>query len=368
MCKYIYRALFCVILFCINILFAKVVTISGTVTDTILETGNGKDPVLKFVPVEACSVSISAGCTETVLDKYFVKTDKFGFYSLTVELPETCVYKYYLFRINGKTSTQTMTPSGLGIPEDSITTTLKKDLTISHEIPRDSVKTAQYMHYFTLQANNFIHGGDTVTVSHSIRGLSDNPDTLLFKKCIYRILLLTTSKDTVYNADFNSTNLSNIYLPKGWSTDYYHLKVPVPKDLQKINTSFAQDRKLTLELKLYDHDIAYTTPAFLVIDKDIPVSNTTGIHNLKNMRLINSTAVLATKSNKLHLLLTQPGIYSIDLFTIDGRMLQNIVKERYFSAGEHMYDMSSAAGRSSKLLVAKLKGNGITATALVNKL
>lgn len=365
MSTYMYKVLFCFVLFFTNTSLAKMVTITGTVTDTILETGSGKEPVLKIVPIEACSISISAGCTETVLDKYFVKTDKSGCYSLTVNLPEVCVYKFYLFRFDGKTSTQTTVSSAIGIPADSITPVLKRDLNIPHQIPGDSVKTAQYLHRFSMQTNPFIHGGDTVTVKQVIYGLSDNPDTLRFKKCIQKILLLTTSKDTIYNADFNcQDNGSWIQLKKGTYT-YFDFKVPVPKDLQKTNTSFAQDRKLTLELKLYDYDIGYTT-AFQVIDTDIKVDKLTVANYLKKSVVSNPKALLSVEANKLHLLVNQSGIYSIDLFSLDGRSTGHIAKDQYLNAGEHIYTMSKEAENSSRLQIVKLKGNGISASTLMN--
>jgi hypothetical protein len=342
------------------------VTISGTVTDTILETGNGKEPLLKVVPIEACSISISAGCTETVLDKYFVKTDKAGYYSLTVNLPDVCVYKLYLFRFNGKTSTQTTVSSAFGIPADSITPVLKKDLNIPHQIPGDSLKTTQYAHYFGFRANNIIHGGDTVIVSHRIYGLSDNPDTLHFKKCTHRILLLTSSKDTVYKADFNCKDSASwVNLKKGWYTDFT-FNVPVPKDLQKTNASFAMDRKLSLELKLNDHDITYTTPAFVVIDTDINVDNVTTAHSPKQIIVCSPKGVLAVKANQLYLHVSQSGIYSIALFSLDGRSEGYIVKGQYFSAGEHAFTMKKDVKSSSKLQVITLKGNGISANTLIN--
>ena len=88
MSTFICKTLCCFVLLFANGLLAKMVTISGTVTDTVLETGSGKEPVLKIIPIEACSISISAGCTETELDKYFVKTDKSGYYSMMVNLPD----------------------------------------------------------------------------------------------------------------------------------------------------------------------------------------------------------------------------------------------------------------------------------------
>jgi hypothetical protein len=344
------------------------VTISGTVTDTILETGSGKEPVLKILPVEACSIAISAGCTETVLDKYFVKTDKSGFYSLAVNLPDECTYNLYLFDFAGKAGTKTTAPSGLGIAVDSMTSSLKKDLYIPHQIPRDSVKTAQYAHYFDLRTNSTVHGGDTITVTHRIYGLSDNPDTLRYKECSHRILLLTTSGDTVYNDQAECRDGGSwVYLKKGWYTAFT-FKVPVPVDLHKTSASFAQDRKLSLVLKLNDHDISYTTPPFLVIDTDIKMDNMTAIHSINPKVQIDSKSVLSAQSNQLHLFLKQSGIYSIELFSLDGRSIGHIVKDQYISAGEHTFTMYNMDGNSLKLQIAKLKGNGISASTLVNTL
>ncbi|HEX2957866.1 MAG TPA: hypothetical protein VHO70_13605 [Chitinispirillaceae bacterium] len=366
MSTFIYKALCCLILIFTSGSLAKMVTISGTVTDTVLETGSGKEPVLKVIPVEACSISISAGCTETVLDKYFVKTDKSGYYSLTVNLPDECTYPTYLFRIDGKAGSKTITSSVFGIPVDSMKSSLKKDLYVPHQIPWDSVKTTEYAHQFNLITNNVIRGGDTMVVYHKILGLSDNADTLHFNKCKHRILLLTSSNDTVYNSDFNCKDSGSwLHLQKGWSTSY-SFKVPVPVDLQKTNASFVQDRKLTLELKLNDHDITYTTPAFLVIDTDIKIDNGTAVRTLKQSMDNRSKTGFLARSNQLHLVISQPGIYSIALFSLDGRSVGHIVKDQYFSAGEHLFKINNISENSSKLLIAKFKGNGFSASTLIN--
>lgn len=366
MSAYIYKTVIVFVLLFAGWSLAKNVTISGMVTDTVLEIGSGKEPVLKVVPVEACSISISAGCTETVLDKYFVKTDNSGYYSLTVNLPDECTYDSYLFSFDGKTNTKTTASSIFLIKVDSMSSSLKKDLHISHEIPTDSVKKTHYAHYFSIGANNSIHDGDTMDVYHKIRCLSDNADTLHFNKCMHRILLLTSSNDTVYNSDFNCKDSGLwLHMQKEWTMPY-SFKVPVPVDLQKTNASFAKDRKLTLELKLYDHDITYTTPAFLVIDKDIKIENETAIRAFKQSMDNRSKTVFSVRSNRLHVVISQPGIYSMTLFTLDGRSVGHLVRDQYFSAGEHSFAINKLSECSSKLLIAKFKGNGFSASALIN--
>lgn len=361
--NYIYKTVIVFVLLFAGWSLAKNVTISGMVTDTVFEIGSGT--VWKVVPIEACSISISAGCTETVLDKYFVKTDNSGYYSLMVNLPDECTYDSYLFSFDGKTNTKTTASSIFLIKVDSMSSSLKKDLHISYEIPTDSVKTAHYAHYFGFRANNSIHGGDTITVSHKLTGISDNADTLCFKKCQHRILLLTTSKDTVYNKELTCYDKGNcIKLQKGENITYA-FKVPLPVDLHKTNASFAQDRKLTLELQL-NYDITYTTPAFLVIDKDVKIDNVTAIRAFKQSMDNRSKTVLSARSNRLHVVISQPGIYSMTLFTLDGRSVGHLVRDQYFSAGEHSFAINKLSECSSKLLIAKFKGNGFSASALIN--
>ncbi len=368
MSTFICKTLCCFVLLFANGLLAKMVTISGTVTDTVLETGSGKEPVLKIIPIEACSISISAGCTETELDKYFVKTDKSGYYSMMVNLPDECTYEMYLFRIDGKAGSITTTSSHFAFPVDSIKSSLKEDLYISHQIPPDSVKTTEYAHRFYLMADNVIRGGDTMVVFHKIYGLSENADTLHFNKCKHRILLLTTSEDTVYNSDFNCNESGSwLHLEKGWNTSY-SLKVPVPADLQKANESFARDRKLILELQLYDHNITYTSPAFDVIDTDVEIDNLVTANSLKSIAVSNSKPFLNVKANKLHLFIEKSGIYTVDIFSLDGRNIGHIVKDQYFSTGEHIVTIGKEFGNKLKLQIAKLKGNGVSVSALINTL
>jgi hypothetical protein len=368
MLKYIYRATFCVILFCISAPIARVVTISGTVTDTILETGNGKDPVLKIVPVEACSVSIVAGCNEQQpWDKYFATTDKNGRYSLTINLPETCTFKRYYFTINGKTSTTTTIPIGTILtPVDSISDTLIRDLKAQHPL-LDTISSDSYSYRFEVLSKPIIRGGDILPFQYKMTRLVGTPDTLHFNKCQYRMLLLTTSKDTVYDTSFNCHDSAfTIIIPKNGTIGDLNY-IPLPKDLQKTNSTFALDRKLTLIFKFFNYDVSYTT-SFNVIDTDISLENPTAIYNQKKIHFNNSIPLLSTIANKLHLSIIKPGIYSIDLFTLDGRMQQSIAKNQYFSTGENVYDICNIATNSSKMLIAKIQGNGISSTAIVNKL
>jgi hypothetical protein len=366
--KNVYRALFCVILFCISASFARMVTISGTVTDTVLQTGNGESPVLKVVPVEACSVSVVAGCSEQQpWDEYFATTDKNGHYSLTINLPQTCTYNRYYFNITGKTSTVSTIPIGtISIPVDSISDTLVRDLKAQHPLI-DTIISDSYSYRFEVLSKPVIRGGDFLPFQYKMTRLVNNPDTLHFEKCQYRIFLLTTSEDTVYDTSFNCHDSAfTIIIPENGTIGDLNY-IPLPKDLQKTNSAFAFDRKLTLVFKFYDYDISYTT-SFNVVDTDISLENPTAVHNPKNTDMSNSAALLSVKSNKLHLFVVKPGIYSIDLFTLDGRMQRSIAKGQYFSTGEHVYDICNTTTGLSKLLIAKLKGQGITSTAIVNRL
>lgn len=366
MCKNFYRLVFCVIFLSVNISIARTIMISGVITDTILETGPSIDPVLKIIPVEACSVSVVAACLEIIGDHYFAKTDKNGRYSLLVTFPDACGSSYDRVDMTGYKNNKIIIPR-ITIRVDSLHDTLKKDLSAQHELPNDSGQTEGYKFKFSVKTNPVIHGGDTINFKCSLFGTSDNPytDTLHFTDCQFKMLLLTSSGDTVHNEDLIcSESGSVIYLAKTYTTDL-NFKLRIPENLEETYPDFAKDRELTLVFSVNRYYITYKT-SFQVIDTDIPLDNLTGTRNpVKSFN--NSTAAMSVKSNKLHVTLQLPGIYSIGLFALDGRLQLTIAQNRYFQAGEHVYDIGNSAVGSSKLLIAKLKGAKTTVTTLVRK-
>lgn len=110
----------------------------------------------------------------------------------------------------------------------------------------------------------------------------------------------------------------------------------------------------------------FDTVSFQVIDKSIPVQPVTSTRSQNIMKLQSSAVKLTSKSSLIQVYLSESGMYSIDLFSIDGRLLQQIVRNERLNEGEHIFDIKRIRTRASKAIIARVKNGNRVLTSLIN--
>jgi hypothetical protein len=348
-----------------SVLFAKEVTVYGTVIDTVFETGGGKEPVLKIAPAQACSVFISAGCTEQPASKYFARTGSDGNFSVKINLPDTCQYGQYNFNVACTTSNKSSLYQNIFISDDSPVESIKANLTRQIDYIRDSIQNSGYSYYLSFSKPSQTKGGDTLRIRLVTKALVDNPDTL--KSGCGGLLSLATSTNMVVAEQSIKCNYPSFtFLSQKNSYFEQLIEMVIPKDLQQRKPDFKTDRTLTLSLRMGSSEkiIRYS---FTVLDTDIIINNTTSVQKSQRIKTSNSFANLSMNWNNLYLDIGRAGNYSVELFSPNGRLIQRIAQNQYFENGKHTFTVNTSSVNSSQILLARLKGDGVKASTILLK-
>lgn len=77
---------------------------------------------------------------------------------------------------------------------------------------------------------------------------------------------------------------------------------------------------------------------------------------------------LSSNSSVMQVYLSESGMYSIDLFSIDGRLLQRIVRNERLNKGEHNFDIKGIRAGASKTVIARINNGNRVLTSLINLL
>jgi len=339
--------------------FAGEMRITGRVCDTVLETSATSQPLVRIVPHVACSLVIEASCTESiVIDRYFAKTDADGAYSVVVNLPETCPYPLYLLRITGYSNRAAKYEwYGSIKPED-----VPAILTVNPPQPiistTDSVQIAGYRNYFSVRLlDELIYRNDTLEVSHMIKGVTDEQDTLWLAKCPYTALLLTSRGDTVYDSTFDcsSTNLQKVYLENGWYQQH-KLNIVLPDNLEERFSDYAHDRQLTLVFRVSKPDIEYVrfTRTFKVIDLKSDLTTSTSPSFPGRLPKVRVASGMLLQNDCFLLTISTAGTYTVDLFTPGGKALQTLAVNRFFPEGSHKLSFHAPSALAPGMIMARI--------------
>lgn len=353
----------CVLFSCLSS-FAKNIVISGQYVDTVLVTEEAKGPRLSITPVESCKVIIYAGCNEGTKDQYFAITDKNGIFSVELKLDENCTDN--MVTANAVIDSDTVANFYIIAQADTLLDTLRSNLNICPKEKNDTADFQGYAFGIHTITPDFLHSGDSVIAYCTIKSNSDNNDTIYFlSDCRIKTQLVTSSGDTVSTNSFICDS-SELYLEKDIFITH-NIITSIPEDLQYTHPDFEMDRKLTLVIRFnVDSDI-FDTVSFQVIDKSIPVQSVTSTRSQSIMKRQASSAVkLSSNSSVMQVYLSESGMYSIDLFSIDGRLLQRIVRNERLNKGEYNFDIKGIRAGASKAVIARISNGSRVLSSFIN--
>lgn len=115
-----------------------------------------------------------------------------------------------------------------------------------------------------------------------------------------------------------------------------------------------------------DSDI-FDTVSFQVIDKSISVQSVTSTRSQSIMKRQSSSAVkLSSNSSVMQVYLSESGMYSIDLFSIDSRLLQRIVRNERLNNGEYNFDIKGIRAGASKAVIARISNGSRVLSSFIN--
>jgi|GEM_PF-5416233 len=369
--KYNCSLILCVIMMAVSVLSAKTTTISGTWLDTVIVDGqNGKKPFLRITPAAECTLAVSAGCTETVLDKYFVITNAYGDYSVDVNLPEECTYPMYLFGITGSKNGDDNWKYSASMPLDS----LKPELVTSLQYVNGDMDTSDVIPGYTVTHSCYVKpimsGTDSISFYYRLMSNIDGSDTLYFPKDhMFKYRLQTSSgsivRDTVVPVYNNTDYPIKVFLNRTY-VSYYSFCVQIPEDLDKQYSDFAINRRLSLIVTLEGTAVADTV-SFQVKDDFIKYEFETGTKKLTKTNSSNSYVSLFSESDKLYVSFAEPGSYSIGLYGVNGRLLKSMALNQKFDAGRNVFDLGCLNAGASNLVIAKVNGRNVSAALMLKK-
>lgn len=355
----------CVVIFCLSS-FAKNVIFSGQFIDTVLVTEEAKGPHLSITPVESCKVIIFAGCNEGTKDQYFATTDKNGIFSAELNLDENCTDNMVV-TANAVIGSDTVANIYIIFRADTLLDTLRSDLSICPKSKNDTVDFHGYTFGIHTITPDLVCSGDSLMAHCTIESTTDNNDTLHFlSDCRIKTQLVTSSGDTVSSNSFICGSRV-LHLEKDIFT-MHNINIPIPEGLQNSHPDFAKDRKLTLVIRFNIDSNIFDTVSFRVIDKSIPVQPVTSTNSQNITKLQTSAVKLSSRSSMVQVYLSESGTYSIDLFSIDGRLLQQIVRNERLNEGEHVFDIKGIRAGASKAVIARVKNSNRVLTSLINLL
>lgn len=360
------KLLLCIAFFCMSS-FAKNVILSGQFIDTVLVTEDVEGPYFSITPVESCKVIIIAGCTEGVKDQYFATTDKNGIFSAELNLDENCTDNMVV-TANAVIDSDTVANIYIIVRADTLLDTLRCNLRIYPKAKNDTVDFNGYTFGIHTITPDFMCSGDSLMAYCTIKSTTDNNDTIHFlSDCRIKTQLVTSSGDIVSSNSFICGS-SVLHLEKDIFTTH-SIITPIPENLQNSHPDFAKDRKLTLVIHFNVDSNIFDTVSFQVIDKSISVKSVTSTRSQNIMKRQSSSAVkLSSNSSVMQVYLSESGMYSIDLFSIDGRLLQRIVRNERLNKGEYNFDIKGISAGASKAIIARINNGNRVLTSIINLL
>jgi len=344
--------------------FARNVILSGQFIDTVLVAEEAEGPYFSITPVESCKVIIDAGCTEATKDQYFATTDKNGIFSVELNLDESCADN--IVTANAVIDIDTVANFNIIVHADTLLDTLRCNLSYCPKAKNDTVDFNGYAFGIHTITPDFMCSGDSLMAYCTIKSTTDNNDTIHFlSDCRIKTQLVTSSGDTVSSNSFICGN-SELHLEKDILTTH-SITTPIPENLQNSYPDFAKDRKLTLVIRFNVDSNIFGTVSFQVIDKSISVQSVTSTRSQNIMKRQSSSAVkLSSNSSVMQVYLSESGMYSIDLFSIDGRLLQRIVRNERLNKGEYNFDIKGISAGASKAIIARISNGNRVLSSFIN--
>jgi hypothetical protein len=333
-------------------LSAKEVTVYGAITDTVLETGSGIDPVLKIGPAVGLPVAITAGCIEeNPVDNYFAVTDIGGTFSVTINLPETCKYQSYYITVACTTAGKARLYRSYSPPKDSLfeksnVTFVKQKQYVAKNFPDSS-----YVHQLGIYGPQQVKSGDTLEIVARTMAAVDNADTVPYPRCGSTVQITTSSGTVIQELPVTCNYPRFTYLSQKNSYFETPFAVVIPKNLQQSHPDFREDRTIKVRYTLGNGQ--QTEPyRFTVIDSDIKVVNLTNTQHGRTNKTINRFANMSIVADGVLLDIYRAGTYSLELFGADGRLIKGLVQNRHFEPGNHTLGISGS--KASTMMIVRL--------------
>jgi hypothetical protein len=365
MCK-LYKVISGLIILLAGISSAKDVTLCGTIIDTVLETGSAIDPVLKIMPAKARLVSIDGMCQqdESTISKYFATTSSDGKFSVTMNLPETCKSGRYYITAACTTSSNTVLYKSYSLFRDSILEKIQVNFVRQNTYVVKTIKDSSYSHSISFIQSPQIKGGDTMKLRITTMANIDNADTLKYADCS-SMIQLTTSNGRVFFESLVGCNYPSFTLLTQKNSYFANeLDIVIPKDLRLTHPEFTSDRTVILTFKVGSKKESYS---FTVLDPDIKVDDITGTVKTNKNKTNDGYANMSRRANSLFLDISRSGNYSVELFSPNGRLIQNIAQNHHFESGKHSLVIDKSDVNSSQMIIARLECDGVKAFTFLLK-
>lgn len=351
----------CLALLQLSVAFAKEITISGTVVDTVLETAIGSNPLVKIVPVAACSVTVAAGCTEEEPTRFFAKTDNNGTYTLIANIPDTCTYNLYRFSIDGTNNSAGNFSYFTTYTPDSLPTSFTAHLRSGKSFATDSIASPGYVHGLSYLHRKLIHQQDSIDLTYYMMGTADDPDSLeVTSLCNFSISYVTSSGSLAYETVMGCANAVPyyIYLQKRYYREQ-KIKLGIPSDLAKRFADFANDRQLTMVFRINSTGTVFKY-TFNVIDSTVTTVDETIVRRAPYAPSGSTKASVSLLAKRLSITIAEPGTYTIDLYLPNGKLLHTIAKKQYFARGKHEIALNRTGTLTSTMVLARMTCSGVT--------
>lgn len=345
---------------------ARDLTVYGTIIDTVLETGSAIDPVLKIKPASACPVYINARCQEeeSTLSKYFATTGSDGKFSIKMNLPETCMYNRFYITAACTTSSNTVLYKYYSIPSDSMFEKVLINVVRQNTYVTKTIKDSSYSHSVSFIVSPQFKGGDTMKLNIRTMANVDNPDTLKYPDCKSMVQLTTSTGKILFERSVGCNNSLFTLLTQKNSYLEQQLDIVIPTDLWLTHPEFKNDRTLKLTFQNGSKIESYS---FTVLDSDIKVVDVTGVQKAHKGKTNDCSANLSKNSHELFLDISRSGIYSLELFAPNGRLLQSIAQNQHFESGKHSLVINKSNVHSSQVIIARLIEDGVKASTFLLK-
>lgn len=305
------------------------------------------------------SIAILSRCTEEPYSKYFAKTNNAGVFSVTINLPETCIYGSHAIIVACTTCNfqSIYTP-----PQDSQYEQIRVNFIQQKEYVRKIVPVVSYEHSVAFTKTRQIRGGDTLTIIAKTRAIADNPDTVKYPECGSVIQLTTSTGALVKEEPIGCNYPSFTYISQKNSYFDKNLTIVIPENLHLIYPDFKSDRTLKILRKMNSGE--QTDPySFTVVDSDIKVVAVTGTGNFHKYKAPDNTSSMSIKADQVFLEISRAGNYSAGLFSPDGRLIQSLAKNQHFGPGKHTFIMNKC--NSSQMVILRLKSNEVTMSTIL---
>ena len=349
-------------------------TIKGTVIDTSVEISGGVEPVIRVTPVASCTVFVVFGCSAGD-ESYFAVTDEYGCYSLDVNEPAVCGGPDDQVAIFIRAEFDSMELYYRDtLPLADIPDTLAADPNYSSMLRTVVSSVNGYTSYMKYVAREFRYQEEPITVEYSVKRMANDTDTLRLEEAnISHLYLLTTSGDTAYDTPVGLIEDSALCYVEdapvgkvatmGWTLSGT-MTFRIPDGLEDRYPDFADDRQLTMAYKI-PFEGFLSSYKFTVIKSDMLVVATVEAQRGGSAASPSTHEADVMLADGMHLVVRSPGMYSLELFSPDGRLLKTIVEDRYFSSGKHILGSGDTDKLSAGMVIAVVKGSGFSRTMRV---